>query len=230
MATAAASIRAKQRPGDRVFSGTALAAGATILILLAAVAIFLIAQGIPGVLAGPGDTVILGDKTFWEYVAPLAFGTLWAAALALLGAPALPEPPPYSSLAGIDRYDEHLARVRRWGTTPNGVFGAKLMWGYLGDFADLLRGIHGMGGLPVPELLGRAFPNVHYVRITRRDKVRQAVSLWKAVQTQAWRAGGEAGERAQPAFSFRAINYLVRLLTAHDASGTPTSSASARSR
>jgi LPS sulfotransferase NodH len=38
------------------------------------------------------------------------------------------------------------------------------------------------------------------------------------VQTQAWRAGGEAGERAQPTFSFRAINYLVRLLTAHDAS------------
>ncbi len=84
MATAAATIRAKQRPGDRVFSGTALAAGSTILILLAAVAIFLIAQGIPGVLAQPGETVILGEKNFWEYVAPLAFGTLWAAALALL--------------------------------------------------------------------------------------------------------------------------------------------------
>ena len=58
------------------------------------------------------------------------------------------------------------------------------------------------------------------MQITREDKVRQAVSLWKAVQTQAWRqdGGGAAGERAEPVFSFRAINFLVRQLTAHDAS------------
>jgi trehalose 2-sulfotransferase len=58
------------------------------------------------------------------------------------------------------------------------------------------------------------------VQITRQDKFRQAISLWKAVQTQAWR--GESDARGAPAveprFSFRAINYLVRLLTAHDAS------------
>jgi LPS sulfotransferase NodH len=46
------------------------------------------------------------------------------------------------------------------------------------------------------------------------------VSLWRAVQTQAWqRERGERETRAiEPVFSFRAINYLVRLLTAHDAS------------
>jgi len=46
------------------------------------------------------------------------------------------------------------------------------------------------------------------------------VSLWKAVQTQAWKreAGEEASSPAELVFSFRAINYLVRLLTAHDAS------------
>ena len=77
-----------------------------------------------------------------------------------------------------------------------------------------------MAGLPVPELLTRAFPDLHYVRITRQDKIRQAVSLWRAVQTQAWqRERGERKTRAiDPVFSFRAINYLVRLLTAHDAS------------
>ena len=58
------------------------------------------------------------------------------------------------------------------------------------------------------------------MQITREDKVRQAVSLWKAVQTQAWwREPGVADEpTVEPVFSFRAINYLVRLLTAHDAS------------
>ncbi|HEY1595520.1 MAG TPA: Stf0 family sulfotransferase [Thermoleophilaceae bacterium] len=119
-----------------------------------------------------------------------------------------------------ETYDRYLHWAIAEGTTPNGVFGAKLMWGYLGDFADLLRGVEGMAGLPVPELLGRSFPGLRYIQITRQDKVRQAVSLWKAVQTQAWRqeAGGEHRVASQPQFSFRAINYLVRLLTAHDAS------------
>ncbi|MDX6555002.1 MAG: trehalose 2-sulfotransferase [Miltoncostaeaceae bacterium] len=119
-----------------------------------------------------------------------------------------------------ETYDRYLAWALAEGSTPNGVFGAKLMWGYLGDFARLLRGIDGMAGLAVPELLARVFPDVRYVRITRQDKVRQAVSLWRAVQTQAWRRDHGEDERAAPpsAFSFRAINYLVRQLTAHDAS------------
>jgi LPS sulfotransferase NodH len=125
-----------------------------------------------------------------------------------------------SPLWRAETYDRYLAWALEQGTTPNGVFGAKLMWGYLGDFADLLRGIDGMASLPLPELLSRAFPGLRYVQMTRRDKVRQAVSLWKAVQTQAWREDPEGGARpaVEPAFSFRAINYLVRLLTAHDAS------------
>ena len=92
-----------------------------------------------------------------------------------------------------ESYDRYLDWALEEGTTPNGVFGAKLMWGYLGDFADLLRGIEGNAGLPIPELLERSFPDLRYVQITRRDKVRQAVSLWKAVQTQAWRAGAGGG-------------------------------------
>ena len=119
-----------------------------------------------------------------------------------------------------DTYDQYLAWALEEGTTPNGVFGAKLMWGYLGDFAELLRGIEGMAARPLPELLARAFPGLRYVQITRQNKIRQAVSLWKAVQTQAWKreAGEELRRPAELVFSFRAINYLVRLLTAHDAS------------
>ena len=50
--------------------------------------------------------------------------------------------------------------------------------------------------------------------------LRQAVSLWKAVQTQAWKqeAGEQLKDMVEPVFSFRAINYLMRQLTAHDAS------------
>ncbi len=90
------------------------------------------------------------------------------------------------------------------------------MWGYLHDFADLLRGIDGFGDLPVPRLLERAFANLRYVRVTREDKPRQAVSLWKAVQTQAWNS--EAAARAEPRYDAEAIRHLVRQLIAHDAS------------
>jgi len=117
-----------------------------------------------------------------------------------------------------DTYDEYLTWALGEGTTPNGVFGAKLMWGYLGDFAELLRGIDGMGTRPLPELLARAFPGLRYVQVTRENKIRQAVSLWKAVQTQAWKADDKVEQAVEPVFSFRAINYLVRQLTAHDAS------------
>jgi len=81
--TTAPAIPAKQRPGDRWFSGTALFAGSMILVTLAAVAIFLIIQSIPGVVATPEEASLLATD-FWDYVWPLAFGTLWSSLLAIL--------------------------------------------------------------------------------------------------------------------------------------------------
>lgn len=76
-------VVAKQRPADRIFSGSALGAGLIILIALAAVAVFLILESIPALTADPSE--LKGSpSSFWEYVGPLAFGTVWAAALALL--------------------------------------------------------------------------------------------------------------------------------------------------
>jgi phosphate transport system permease protein len=77
-------IRAKQRPGDRIFSGSALAAGGIILVVLAAVAIFLIVQSIPALVTDPEGNPILNGQNFWSYAWPLVFGTLWAAAIALV--------------------------------------------------------------------------------------------------------------------------------------------------
>ncbi|EPR76283.1 Phosphate transport system permease protein PstC [Leifsonia rubra CMS 76R] len=82
--TAARRIHAKQRPGDRIFSGTTLTAGALILAILAAVSAFLVVQGIPGIVADPEETTLLEGTNFWTYVGPLVFGTLWSSALALL--------------------------------------------------------------------------------------------------------------------------------------------------
>jgi phosphate transport system permease protein len=68
--------------GDKVFSGAALAAGVIILVVLFAVAAFLIAQAFPALIA-PQDQ-IAGGKGFWAYIVPLVVGTVIAAAIALV--------------------------------------------------------------------------------------------------------------------------------------------------
>jgi phosphate transport system permease protein len=83
--TAPARLRAHRRPGDAIFSGAALAGGLVILVALAAVAIFLVAQSLPAFAAKPSDITSTGEyANFWAYVGPLAFGTIWAALLALV--------------------------------------------------------------------------------------------------------------------------------------------------
>ena len=82
-ATERPALKAKERPGDRIFSTSTIVAGSLILAILAAVAAFLLVQSLPAFLAAPDK--FKGDATnFWQYVGPLAFGTLWSAFLALL--------------------------------------------------------------------------------------------------------------------------------------------------
>lgn len=80
---APAKIVAKERLGDRVFSGSALYSGVAILLILAAVAFFLIGQSLPAIVANPAD-FSGSPESLLAYVWPLVFGTLWSASLALL--------------------------------------------------------------------------------------------------------------------------------------------------
>jgi len=75
--------RPVQRLGDRIFSGSALTAGAVILGALALVAGFLVLESIPALTTPAGQISILDDETLWDYAWPLVFGTVWAAFLAL---------------------------------------------------------------------------------------------------------------------------------------------------
>ena len=71
-----------QRPGDRVFAGSALGAGVLILVVLAGVAAFLLYEAWPA-LTAPSEE-LPGQQSLASYVGPLVFGTLLSAALALL--------------------------------------------------------------------------------------------------------------------------------------------------
>jgi len=77
-----------QRPGDRIFAGGTKAAGTLILVILAAVAVFLLVQAWPALRSGPEE---LTERVHWfnasgvlDYVGPLVFGTLLASAIALV--------------------------------------------------------------------------------------------------------------------------------------------------
>ncbi|MFC7547266.1 phosphate ABC transporter permease subunit PstC [Plantactinospora sp. GCM10030261] len=76
------SMGSSRRLGDRIFSGTATASGILILVTLAAVAAFLLVEGFPALVAPAED--IPGEQGFFSYVAPLLFGTVLAATIALV--------------------------------------------------------------------------------------------------------------------------------------------------
>jgi LPS sulfotransferase NodH len=147
------------------------------------------------------------------------------------------DPQPRSPLWSRAAYDRYLEWVFEAGTTDNGVFGAKLMWNYFGEFVSLLRNIPAYRDVPLAELMPAVFPDLTFVRVVRANKVRQAVSLWKAVQTATWRedqASAKAASveedgsppyrsfaeahRPQLRFHYRAIDHLLEQLMIEEAS------------
>jgi LPS sulfotransferase NodH len=52
--------------------------------------------------------------------------------------------------------------------------------------------------------------------VTRRDKVRQAVSLWKAIQTWSWSTQQLGAENRPLVYSESAIDHLIRDIHAHE--------------
>ena len=131
--------------------------------------------------------------------------------------PRPPDAPTYSSLDGLTSYREHLERTFAHGTTPNGVFGAKLMFNQLDELHALAGRLPEYAGLEAAALLERMFDGPRYIRISRSDVVRQAVSMWKALQTRRWRAAdGDDREPAEPRYRFDAIDHLVRRFEAEE--------------
>jgi LPS sulfotransferase NodH len=108
------------------------------------------------------------------------------------------------------------------GATPNGVFAAKVHWHQFEYLAGKLGAVHGDG--PLLSLLGRTFPDLRYVFLTRRDKVRQAVSYYRAIETNVWwsvRTGAMADRgnvAPTPQFNYEQIDHWVTRLSHFESS------------
>lgn len=99
------------------------------------------------------------------------------------------------------------------GSTPNGVFGARVMWGTMHRI---------VGGLdPFPQARGElevligVLGQLLLVSVQRHDVVGQAVSWARAEQTGYWQEGDRSS--AEPRLDLDQIDELVRTIKEHDA-------------
>jgi trehalose 2-sulfotransferase len=126
----------------------------------------------------------------------------------------------------------YAARLIQARATPNGVFGAKLLYRQLLHLESLARQDPVFAELPLAEILSRLFPNLQLIWNTREDKVRQAISWFKARQTgvwgqdqgtdtvklgAAWRHGDEPLQPGELAFDYDGIAALVQQAEEEDA-------------
>ncbi|MFZ0040351.1 MAG: Stf0 family sulfotransferase [Solirubrobacteraceae bacterium] len=129
--------------------------------------------------------------------------------------PSPSEAPAYSSLEGLVSYREHLDRSFKLGTTDNGVFGAKLMWNQISELEQLAGQLPEYSGLQGLRLLELVFGDPAYIWVSRRDKIRQAVSMWRALQTRSWRRR-EDNDNSELVYRYEGIDHLARMFDEQD--------------
>ncbi|MGU3437922.1 trehalose 2-sulfotransferase [Actinomycetes bacterium M1A6_2h] len=107
-------------------------------------------------------------------------------------------------------------RILREGRSSNGVWGGKLMWNQtplLVDRADSLLERTGHDLLSaVQDVVG----DVVFVHVYRTDVVAQAVSMWRAVQTQVWRGKGDPNKDAAAQYHAGGIAHLLAILESQE--------------
>lgn len=118
---------------------------------------------------------------------------------------------------GIRTRQEYLNLVRASGTTPNGVFGIKLMWNYFGKTIDKLKEIEEFENQKPHAIMEDLFPNPRYVWVVRENRVAQAVSWAIAAQTGKYSSPQKAKSDKESRFDFEYIDNLYRLIEESEA-------------
>ncbi|CAM2961231.1 trehalose 2-sulfotransferase [Skermania piniformis] len=111
--------------------------------------------------------------------------------------------------SAVDRRD----RILRAGCSPNGVWGGKLMWNQTALLQQWAAELPDRSGSDlrsaIRDVLG---DDVLFVHVTRPDVVHQAVSFWRAVQTQTWRAPRERRADTKARYHAGGIAHLLQVL------------------
>lgn len=124
---------------------------------------------------------------------------------------ALKDPDTWRSDWASTPFEQCMDRVLTSGTTPNGVFASKVKWFNMPYLSEMLGTPPERSGLSLAERLDSRFPNLRYVWVTRRDKVRHAVSLVKARQSAQWKAMSAPPHRSDAVdYNFNVVDLALR--------------------
>jgi LPS sulfotransferase NodH len=121
----------------------------------------------------------------------------------------------FAALHGLNSSGNFAAYVRsiaRATATSNEVFGFKLMSWYLDDFLARLRKTRAFGDAATSDLdlLCNAFPRLQFVHIVRTNKLRQALSKARAVQTKLWKVQEGKSAQGKPHFDANLIERCLK--------------------
>jgi LPS sulfotransferase NodH len=113
-----------------------------------------------------------------------------------------------------------LRRLRAEGSTPNGVFGSKMSLDQLDSVRQMVQSTVDGGDLSAAQALETFLPGVRYIFITRRNKVRQAVSIWKLIQEKVpFQVGEQSGQRSvKTHYNFSVIDRATQEVMLNEAS------------
>lgn len=116
----------------------------------------------------------------------------------------------WAQAGGIETFQDFFKAILSEGSTPNGVFGTKLMWNALVAFLDKLAELPVCRGLDPVERLPAAFPQARFIHLRRRNRVRQAVSWALAAQTGNYASHQQSGRmaRAEAEFDLQLLDHL----------------------
>jgi LPS sulfotransferase NodH len=108
--------------------------------------------------------------------------------------------------------------IRSSGRTPNGVWGGKLMWNQTPLLLQRAARLPDRSGdslrAAIRDVIGSEPVFVH---VYRPDVVSQAVSFWRAVQTQVWRGRADPERDSRATYHADAIAHVVQILRDQEA-------------
>lgn len=114
---------------------------------------------------------------------------------------------------GVSNFAAFRQRIWEMGTSTNGVFSSKGSPGL-----QLTKLLSIFPDIPTEEaqtLYEHLFPNVRYIHLTRRNKVRQAISWWVAIKSEQWHQRNGPREELplsfwDDAYDFAALSHLFK--------------------
>ena len=120
---------------------------------------------------------------------------------------------------GVIDYAEFVRASRVEGSTSNGFYSARIMWGSMEDLIDRLGLIYPDADGQEVKLLTYAFGAPRFIQLQRQDVVAQAVSWLRAEQSGIWHIAPNSLPRdpeQKSEFDFEEAHKLVQVIQSHN--------------